>query len=56
MLEESRRGEVNWEEFKAVFNEKYFLETYKEGRQDELFHLEQGERGHRVCKEVYGVG
>lgn len=40
MLEEKKRGNVCWEEFKEIFNEKYFLDTYKEERQDEFLHLE----------------
>ncbi|KAE8649771.1 hypothetical protein Csa_012869, partial [Cucumis sativus] len=43
MLEENMRGSVSLEEFKEIFNGKYFLKTYKKERRDEFQNLEQSE-------------
>lgn len=37
------RGKVCWEEFKEIFNSKYFLDTYQKERQDEFLYLKQRE-------------
>ena len=43
ILEESRREMVNWEEFKKIFNNKYFHVMYIEEKSVGFFYLEQRE-------------
>lgn len=42
ILEENKIGIVCWEEFKEIFNRKYFSNTYPEVRREEFRNLEQG--------------